>query len=107
MWHAGIIQMDVKPSNWLYKRKDGSGKVPEAMLIDFATSNPFQTGFYIKGLLSTGGTTGHQAPEVVRGLAFDTKADMYSFGVTVYVMLTGCLPFPVQRGGSGDLWCTC
>lgn len=104
LWHAGIIHMDLKPSNWLFRVQGIPGKAPETLLIDFGVCNPIATYLIIDGVLGGGGAPGHKAPEVVDGDSFGTKADIYSFGVTVCLMLTGSLPFPVKTGRSGSLF---
>lgn len=39
------------------------------------------------------GNQDFMAPEVVNGHKYDMKADVWSFGIIVYQMLTGCVPF--------------
>jgi serine/threonine protein kinase len=39
------------------------------------------------------GTPAYMAPEIIMGNAADVRADIYSFGATVYFALTGQLPF--------------
>lgn len=75
---------DVKPANILIAG-DGSCK-----LADFGLgNNPFCTITFTWG---GGGTPGYVAPEVVRGAPFSEKADIYSFGATLFHMVTGLHP---------------
>lgn len=40
-----------------------------------------------------GGTRRYQAPELIKGDPYDTKIDMFSFGVALFAMLYGRFPF--------------
>ena len=43
------------------------------------------------------GTRIYMAPEMLtQGAPYTTKADMWSLGILLYIMLTGCVPF-VER----------
>src|ERR1700676_5139955 len=85
-----IIHRDIKPANIML--------TPQGIvkLMDFGIARSFQDG----SLTSTGTTLGslnYMPPEQVRGEAADARSDIYSFGVSLYEMLTGKLPF---RGDS-------
>jgi serine/threonine protein kinase len=85
-----IIHRDIKPANIMLTTQ-GTVK-----LMDFGIARSSKDG----SLTSTGTTLGslnYMPPEQVRGEAADARSDIYSFGVTLYEMLTGKLPF---RGDS-------
>ncbi len=79
----GIIHRDVKPSN-IYKTKDG-----RFQLGDFGSSRRARAGI----LETMTGTAAYMAPEVARGNAYDSRADLYSLGIVLYQLLNnGQLP---------------
>lgn len=50
-----------------------------------------------KCLLTQCGTPGYVAPEILYGVAYGTKADMWSLGVITYILLGGYPPFVEQN----------
>jgi len=81
-----IIHRDIKPANIML--------TPQGIvkLMDFGIARSATDG----SLTSTGTTLGslnYMPPEQVRGEAADARSDIYSFGVSLYEMLTGKLPF--------------
>lgn len=95
--HAeGLIHRDLKPSNILLHRlKDGSEIVK---VVDFGVAkvtNVNDTAY--KGRLTkTGyliGTPHYMPPEQIREQEITARSDIYSLGVIIYEMLSGCLPF--------------
>src|SRR5271166_1311821 len=81
-----IIHRDIKPANMML--------TPQGIvkLMDFGIARSSSDGT----LTTTGTTLGslnYMPPEQVRGEAADARSDIYSFGVSLYEMLTGRLPF--------------
>ncbi len=89
----GIVHRDLKPENIFITRPPDSP--PLVKLIDFGISK-FVEGDLSK-LTRTGtllGTPSFMSPEQARGKGeFDHRADLYSTGVILFLMLTGELPF--------------
>ncbi len=85
--HArGIIHRDVKTGNVML---DGQGEV---RIMDFGLSkSPLVSAMTSLGTVI--GTLGYVAPEQVTGMEVDQRADIFSFGVVIYELLTGKLPF--------------
>jgi predicted Ser/Thr protein kinase len=91
--HAGIIHRDVKPEN-LILNADGTVKICDLGLAKWGFS---QVDKRITQSGMTIGTPFYIAPEQVRGVDVDHRADIYSLGATFYHMLTGKQPYEGQN----------
>jgi serine/threonine-protein kinase len=89
--HAqGIVHRDLKPAN-IKRRPDGTVKV-----LDFGlakTLGPTADAASITETGTVGGTPAYMSPEQARGEPLDAQADIWSFGVVVFELMTGVSPF--------------
>ena len=85
----GVIHRDIKPANIMLTPQN------IVKLMDFGIAKSATD----RKLTMTGTTMGslyYMPPEQVQGLALDLRSDLYSFGVTLYEMVTGSRPFKGQ-----------
>ncbi|MGO9602987.1 MAG: serine/threonine protein kinase [Candidatus Binataceae bacterium] len=92
MHGEGVVHRDLKPENILVTA-DGTVKI-----MDFGIALDEQARRLTwSGLSSTIGTPDYMAPEQVSGRRGDARTDIYSFGVILYEMLTGGLPYTANN----------
>ncbi|XP_067873774.1 leucine-rich repeat serine/threonine-protein kinase 1 isoform X2 [Heterodontus francisci] len=82
-----IIFCDLKSDNVLVWTLDVTDPV-NVKLSDYGIS---RQSFH-EGALGVEGTPGYQAPEVMPGIVYDEKVDMFSYGMVLYELLSGQRP---------------
>jgi eukaryotic-like serine/threonine-protein kinase len=86
MHSRGYLHLDVKPSNVVIYRG-------RPVLFDLGTARPCSQ----PQLKSSIGTDFYMSPEQCESGQVSPASDVFAFGVTLYQMLTGTLPFPKAR----------
>jgi len=85
--HAkGVVHRDIKTDNIMVNTKN------QAKVMDFGLAK-LRGSLKLTKSTSTVGTLSYMAPEQIQGAEVDARSDIFSFGVVLYEMLTGQLPF--------------
>jgi serine/threonine protein kinase len=95
-----VIHRDIKPSNILVN------EFGQVRLLDFGVAKLLardEQHSQLTVVYGRGMTPEYASPELARGDPVDPAADVYSVGVLLYELLTGCLPYEIQTRGSGAL----
>ena len=96
-----LVHRDIKPTNIMVRLKEEGGVT--AKIIDLGLAKTVDESASEAGISSPGafaGTPEFASPEQFAGVGVDIRSDLYSLGVTLWVMVTGQTPF---RGTSAEV----
>jgi len=82
----GIAHRDLKPQNLLCASDDPT----DIRISDFGLSKVFNQATMMQTCC---GSPEYVAPEILMCVSYDQSVDMWSVGIIIYILLTGCFPF--------------
>jgi calcium-dependent protein kinase len=80
----GFVHRDIKPENICLESNQ------QVKIIDFGTARKFTKGKKLRQVI---GTPFYMAPEIFNDKKYNEKADIWSIGIVMYILLTGKAPY--------------
>lgn len=87
----GYVHRDIKPENIMFHLSDG-----RAVLTDFGIARAAEAEMSVTQTGVAIGTPHYMSPEQAKGLTVDGRADIYSLGVVLYLLLAGEVPYDAE-----------
>ena len=92
----GLVHRDLKPANVLLADNG------DIKLMDFGLAKPAKGDDDLTQSGATVGSFRYMAPEQILNQPIDERTDLYAFGILLYQMVTGKLPFDASAQGGGE-----
>jgi len=89
----GMVHRDLKPANVLISKQH------EVKLMDFGLAKPEQGDDDLTQSGATVGSFRYMSPEQILNQPIDARTDLYAFGILMFQMTTGQLPFDATSNG--------
>ena len=86
MHSKNILHRDLKPENLIFAGEE----LTSLKIVDFGLSTIMDSA----NMNMRCGSPGYVAPEILNDQSYNTKVDIFSVGVILYIMLTGKFIFP-------------
>lgn len=87
----GYVHRDIKPENIMFHSSD-----QRAVLMDFGIARAAETKTTVTQTGTAIGTPHYMSPEQAKGLSVDSRSDIYSLGVVLYLMFAGRVPYDAE-----------
>ena len=98
---AGVIHRDFKSSNVMLVADETDSREFRAVVTDFGLARPALPQEAMATLSHSGdvvGTPAYMAPEQLENGEITSATDIYAFGIVMYEIISGTLPFPSESG---------
>ncbi len=89
----GMVHRDLKPANVIVSKQG------EVKLLDFGLAKPEQGDDDLTQSGATVGSFRYMAPEQILNNPIDARTDLYAFGILLFFMTVGKLPFDTSGNG--------
>jgi eukaryotic-like serine/threonine-protein kinase len=90
--HAGLLHLDIKSSNVMLRRQS-----QQPVILDFGLARRASDGARHERMHPLTGSLAYMPPEQILGQTPTAQNDIFAFGVVLFQMLTGTLPFPAAQ----------
>ena len=87
----GYVHRDIKPENIMFHKTDG-----RAVLTDFGIARAAEVDMAMTQTGLAIGTPHYMSPEQAKGKLVDSRSDIYSLGVVLYLLLVGKVPYNAE-----------